>query len=82
LVEPGLSPGIHNKGAKYNKGGFNIQHWMYAATRVLNMKWEDTYFKWEDWTPLAPRWQQPWVKHFLRIDWSSLQHMGHETPVL
>ena len=27
---------------------------MYAATRVPNMKWEDTYFKWEDRTPLAP----------------------------
>jgi len=40
------------------------------------------YFEWEDRKPLAPCWRQPWVKFFSRICWSSLQHMGHETPVL
>jgi len=31
---------------------------------------------------IGPRWRKPWVKYFLRICWSSLQYMGHETPML
>jgi len=37
---------------------------MYAATGVPNMKWEDTFFKWEDQAPLASCWRQPWIESF------------------
>ena len=35
-------------GAKNQKGGhiFEIQYWMYAATRGPNVKWRGTDFKW------------------------------------